>query len=232
MLGLKLTLMDGNSHISKMDTQVSIRVYLCQTPGVYARRPGCHIGLVRCEPGSAGPPTLESAIAILPYRILLVEDDDANAQIMRIICDRAGWEVVMARNGVQALEAIARQSVDLVLMDVKMPLMDGLEAARRIRANPVTRHMPIVFVTAMAIGQVRADMETLHPAAILLKPFKTQELLAILARAFQASPSGGGESDVSAAVPIERPSTGYNHAGALERSRRDHESSPQGQPQA
>jgi CheY-like chemotaxis protein len=118
----------------------------------------------------------------LPYRILLVEDDDSNAQIMRIMCDQAGWEVVMARNGAQALEVIARQSVDLVLTDVRMPIMDGIEAARRIRSSHRTRHMPIVFVTAMAMSELRSDIDAVYPAAILIKPFRLQELSNIIRR--------------------------------------------------
>ncbi|MHC5544159.1 response regulator [Singulisphaera rosea] len=81
-------------------------------------------------------------------KILLVEDNDENCEMLSRRLTRRGYEVIVARDGQEAVEAAAAESPDLILMDMNMPIIDGWEATRRIRARPETRGVPIIAVTA------------------------------------------------------------------------------------
>jgi putative two-component system response regulator len=81
--------------------------------------------------------------------ILVVEDSDANARLLERLLTRDGYRVQFAHDGVEALEAVNRDSPDLVLMDVMMPALDGFETCRRLKGQPATRLIPVVLVTAL-----------------------------------------------------------------------------------
>src|SRR6202041_618717 len=86
-------------------------------------------------------------------KVLLVEDNAVNRLLVRKLLEKYGHKVILAENGRQAIDAIARQAPDLVLMDVQMPVMDGLEAIRIIRASEQSsgQHLPIIALTAHAM---------------------------------------------------------------------------------
>lgn len=85
-----------------------------------------------------------------PALILVVDDQPANIDVLQMRLESQGYEVATAENGLQALERIAELQPDLVLLDVMMPGIDGLEVCRRVRADPSLPFMPIVMVTAKA----------------------------------------------------------------------------------
>lgn len=116
----------------------------------------------------------------MTYRILLVEDDTALTSRIAEFCKRHGHCVLCAGNGQEALDLLAQDSFDLVLMDVKMPVIDGIEATKRIRANPAIAHLPIVFITAMAFPQQQVELLALRPHAIFIKPFEYRALLDLI----------------------------------------------------
>jgi two-component system cell cycle response regulator DivK len=82
--------------------------------------------------------------------ILVVEDQEDNRQILRDLLGNAGFDLVEAENGEQALAALANRRPDLILMDIQLPIMDGYEATRRIRADPEMKAIPIIAVTSYA----------------------------------------------------------------------------------
>ena len=88
-------------------------------------------------------------------RILLVEDNAMNSDMLSRRLARSGHTVRIAGDGVQALEAASKEQPDLVLMDIGLPVMDGWEATRRLRAMPETRAVPIIALTAHAMSGER-----------------------------------------------------------------------------
>ncbi len=81
-------------------------------------------------------------------RILVVEDQEDNRQIIRDMLSTTDYELTEAENGEQALAAVAKQRPDLILMDIQLPIMDGYETTRRIKADPSLKSIPIIAVTS------------------------------------------------------------------------------------
>jgi two-component system cell cycle response regulator DivK len=111
-------------------------------------------------------------------RILVVEDQEDNRQIVRDLLLTTDYEVIEAENGEEALAAVAKQQPDLILMDIQLPVMDGFEATRRIKADPALSAIPIIAVTSYALG---GDEEKARAAGcddFVPKPFSPRELLA------------------------------------------------------
>jgi two-component system, cell cycle response regulator DivK len=88
-------------------------------------------------------------------KILLVEDNEMNRDMLSRRLTRKGFEVVMALDGQQAVEAAAAQSPDLILMDMSLPVIDGWEATRRIKAAAATSGIPVIALTAHAMADDR-----------------------------------------------------------------------------
>ena len=85
-------------------------------------------------------------------RILVVEDEEDSRKILRDLLSTAAYEMTEAENGEQALAAVAKQRPDLILMDIQMPVLDGYEATRRIKADPALKDVPIIVVTSYALS--------------------------------------------------------------------------------
>lgn len=111
------------------------------------------------------------------YKILLAEDNDINCKVVTALLQKQNWQVTAAANGKVALDLVQRENFDLVLMDVQMPEMDGLEATRQIRIKErAGQHIPIIGLTARAL---RGDRETCLTAgmdAYITKPIDPLEL--------------------------------------------------------
>lgn len=83
-------------------------------------------------------------------KILLVEDDKLLSQLMLHRLQKANFEVVIATNGLEAVEKAESERPDLVLMDIRLPLLDGWEATKKIKSLPATAHIPVIALTAQA----------------------------------------------------------------------------------
>jgi two-component system cell cycle response regulator DivK len=110
--------------------------------------------------------------------ILVVEDQEDNRQIMRDLLTANDYEMTEAENGEEALAAVAKDRPDLILMDIQLPVMDGCEATRRIKADPSLSSIPIIAVTSYALS---GDEEKARAAGcndFVPKPFSPRHLLA------------------------------------------------------
>ena len=111
-------------------------------------------------------------------RILVVEDEEDNRQILRDLLATSGYEMVEAKDGEQALAAVDQHRPDLILMDIQLPIMDGYEATRRIRANPANKRIPIIAVTSYALSGNESMALAAGCDAYVPKPYSPRELLA------------------------------------------------------
>jgi len=118
----------------------------------------------------------------LPARILLAEDNLINRKVAVKILERFGYDVEIAENGKQAVDRVANQSFDLVLMDMQMPEMDGLEATRKIRASDAQPRPRIVALTANASTEDRDACAAAGMDDFLSKPFTVHALVQCIER--------------------------------------------------
>jgi CheY-like chemotaxis protein len=111
-----------------------------------------------------------------PFRILVVDDKRDNRELLRALLDPIGFHVREAANGEEALSAFADWSPHAVLMDMRMPVMDGYEATRRIKATEAGRDTPVIAVTASAFKDAKEEILATGVSAYLRKPFQPEEL--------------------------------------------------------
>jgi two-component system sensor histidine kinase/response regulator len=150
------------------------------------------------------------ASGLAGMRLLLVEDNDINREFASELLRGEGITVEEAVNGQQAVDMVRATSYDAVLMDIQMPVMDGLEAARQIRALPEARFvsLPIIAMTALAMAH---DAEQSHAAGMndhVTKPIAPERLLATLARWVRApggAVPGAPVAQLAAAAPSACP---------------------------
>ena len=109
-------------------------------------------------------------------RILLVEDNADNFELVRFLLERQGYEVLAARNGIQAVEMARNELPDLVLMDLSMPEKDGWTAALEIKADPLTCDIPLVALTAHTLPGDRKRALELGFAGYIYKPINLPSL--------------------------------------------------------
>jgi PAS domain S-box-containing protein len=115
-----------------------------------------------------------------PFCILVVDDSDANRVLLRRILEMAGFTVVEAGNGQEAIDSFEKFAPQAVLMDIQMPVMDGLEATRRLKATEKGRSVPFIAITGNAFDEDQKKGMAIGMAAYLCKPFRAEELLRML----------------------------------------------------
>ncbi len=111
-------------------------------------------------------------------RILVVEDQEDNRKIMNDLLSSAGYEVIEAVTGEEALRVVEAERPDLILMDIQLPGLDGLEVTHRIKANPALRHNPVIAVTSYALSGDKAKALEAGCDAYFSKPVSPRALLA------------------------------------------------------
>ena len=128
----------------------------------------------------AGKVSVQDLSPLQGAQVLLVDDNELNQQVGRDLLAAAGAQVAVAENGQVALEMLAQRDYQLVLMDMQMPVMDGLTATRHIRANPRWRELPVLAMTANAMASDREQCLAAGMNAHLAKPIDPDELFALL----------------------------------------------------
>lgn len=111
-------------------------------------------------------------------RILVVEDQEDNRQILRDLLSNSGYEIFEARTGEEAIALAASLRPDLILMDIQLPVLDGYEASRRIKANPDLRMIPIIAVTSYALSGDEEQARRAGCDAYVSKPYSPRKVLA------------------------------------------------------
>ncbi|CAG1000401.1 partial two-component system, NarL family, sensor histidine kinase EvgS, partial [Rhodocyclaceae bacterium] len=132
--------------------------------------------------GGSRPALPRRAAAVSPLEVLLVEDHPFNQKLATSLLAKWGHRFQVAGNGEEALNLLARKSFDIVLMDVQMPVMDGLEATRRLRARETDRHTTVIAMTANAMEGDRDRCLAAGMDDYIAKPIKSAELLELLCR--------------------------------------------------
>jgi GAF domain-containing protein/DNA-binding response OmpR family regulator len=147
----------------------------------------------RREPARAAAPKIDAGLAARhPLRILLAEDNVVNQKLALRILQQMGYRADLASNGLEAIESVERQTYDVVLMDVQMPEMDGLEASRRITAKYKPAERP--RIVAMTANAMAGDREMCLAAGMddyITKPIRVEALVEAL---MQARARNGGET--------------------------------------
>jgi two-component system cell cycle response regulator DivK len=111
-------------------------------------------------------------------RILVVEDHEDNRQILRDLLASAGYDMIEAGNGEEGVAAAAAERPDLILMDIQLPILDGYEATRRIKAEPHLKAIPIIVVTSYALSGDEEKARAAGCDAYVAKPYSPRQLLA------------------------------------------------------
>ena len=111
-------------------------------------------------------------------RILVVEDQEDNRRILRDLLSGAGFDLIEAENGEEAVASAQASRPDLILMDIQLPLLDGYEATRRIKANPDLKSIPIIVVTSYALSGDEDKARRAGCDDYVAKPFSPRQLLA------------------------------------------------------
>jgi CheY-like chemotaxis protein len=113
-------------------------------------------------------------------RVLAVDDDPQILQLLSLTLGLDGFDVATANNGGEALESIAEEIPDVVLLDIMMPVLDGWQVCERLKADEATRDLPVVFLSARSQHADRARGMELGARAFMTKPFDPTELHMLL----------------------------------------------------
>lgn len=119
-------------------------------------------------------------------RVLVIEDNETNMKLIKLILASAGHEVLHAEDAHAGIELARAHLPDVILMDVQLPTMDGLEATRRLKSEAVTAAIPVIAVTAYAMCDDAARMSAAGCDGYLAKPFRKGDLLSCIASAIAA----------------------------------------------
>ena len=113
-------------------------------------------------------------------RILVIEDTEDNRRILRDLLTNAGFELIEAVDGEKGVAAALDSKPDLILMDIQLPVIDGYEATRQIKANPTTQHIPIIAVTSYAMSGDEMKAREAGCDGYVAKPFSPRQILATI----------------------------------------------------
>lgn len=127
--------------------------------------------------------------------ILLVEDDAMNRDMMARHLKWEGYQVITAANGVQAVALAQSEAIDLILMDMRLPIMNGWEATHRLKAAPATCAIPIIALTAYALSEDRAKCLNVGCDEYESKPIDFPRLLTKMHRLLETTPNASRQAD-------------------------------------
>jgi len=112
--------------------------------------------------------------------ILYVEDNEANRKIVRLLLKNTSYQLIEAYDGEEGVATALEKKPDLILMDIQLPKISGMEAIRRIRADPAMAHTPIIAITSFALPGDDQKAKEAGATAYLAKPYSPRDLLALI----------------------------------------------------
>ena len=169
------TLLGGDVGVRSMEGQGSVFYFTARL----------RLQLAQPEPSSVGPESAGSLSPLSPASILLVEDNEVNQEVTLAQLEEWGLSADVANNGIEALQALTRKAYDLVLMDVQMPKLDGIQATLALRkpeSGVLNPRVPVVAMTAHAMEEDRQRCLEAGMDGYLSKPIDPQALRAVVAR--------------------------------------------------
>jgi two-component system cell cycle response regulator DivK len=113
-------------------------------------------------------------------RILMIEDTEDNRQILRDLFAATDYELIEAVDGASGLAMASAHKPDLILMDIQLPVLDGYETTRRLKADPALRDIPVIAVTSYALSGDETKARAAGCDAYITKPFSPRALLAMV----------------------------------------------------
>jgi two-component system response regulator VicR len=126
----------------------------------------------------------------MTHRILVVDDEQDIRQLVALIAEASGYEVVQASNGLEGLAALEQQEFELVILDIMMPEMDGWDVCRHIKSRPRTKDLPVLILTVRSQPLDKViGMEVVNADDYLTKPFERRELLDAIERLVAVKPA-------------------------------------------
>ena len=110
-------------------------------------------------------------------KILVIEDNENNLYLIKFILQRNNYQVIEARDGAAGVEMAAKELPDLILMDIQLPAIDGLEATRRISRSEATKHIPIIAITSYAMTGDREKAIDAGCVGYIEKPINPETII-------------------------------------------------------
>lgn len=139
-----------------------------------------------------------------PQTILVADDESHILNVVSLKLRNAGYRVLTASDGAEALELVLAEKPDLLITDYHMPGMSGIELCRAIRGNPVVAHTKAIMLSARGYSLEPADMEASGVLRMLSKPFSPRQLLQNVREVLESSGKGELKVDYAVSVGIER----------------------------
>jgi two-component system alkaline phosphatase synthesis response regulator PhoP/two-component system response regulator VicR len=125
-------------------------------------------------------------------KILVVDDERHIVRLVEINLQRAGYDVVTAYDGIEALEKVEQEKPEMLVLDVMMPRMDGFEVLAKLQSDPATSDIPVIMLTAKAQDADIFQGWQSGVSSYLTKPFNPRELITFVERIFQSLDDGAG----------------------------------------
>jgi two-component system alkaline phosphatase synthesis response regulator PhoP/two-component system response regulator VicR len=125
-------------------------------------------------------------------KILVVDDERHIVRLVEVNLTRAGYDIVVAYDGIEALEVVKKEKPDMIVLDVMMPRMDGFEVLKKLQADESTQNIPVIMLTAKAQDADIFKGWSSGVSSYLTKPFNPRELLTFVERIFQSIEEHGG----------------------------------------
>ena len=113
----------------------------------------------------------------MPKKILVVDDESDILSVVKFRLKKEGYEIIEARDGQAALDLVKKEKPDLILLDLRLPVIDGYEVCRRLKSNETLKAIPVIFMTASSAGKVVEKSKEFQADDYIIKPFEPEVLL-------------------------------------------------------